>query len=76
MFPKEKLSQTDAKRIGYFVLHDGMWYLVNEGMPDMVNVLTKAPINIGEKVVLAEGAQILLSRACGGRLLMVQMSGG
>ena len=58
------------------MLHDGIWYLVNEGMPDMVNVLTKAPINIGEKVVLAEGAQILLSRASGGRLLMVQMSGG
>lgn len=76
VFPNEKLSQTDAKRIGYFVLHDGMWYLVNEGMPDMVNVLTKAPINIGEKVVLAEGAQILLSRASGGRLFMVQMSGG
>ena len=75
VFPNEKLSQADAKRVGYFVQHQEQWYLVNEGLPDMVNVLTKEAIGIGNKVALVSGAQILLSRSIGGRLLMVQMSG-
>ncbi|AUZ05725.2 MULTISPECIES: helix-hairpin-helix domain-containing protein [Vitreoscilla] len=75
VFPNEKLSREDAKRVGYFVLHQGHWYLVNETLTDMVDVLTKQPIPIGGKVALVEGAQILLSKATGGRLLMVQMAG-
>ena len=32
IFPNEKLKGEDAKRIGYFVLHQGNWWLVNENL--------------------------------------------
>jgi hypothetical protein len=74
--PNEKLSDEQKKRVGYFVLHGGSWWLVNEGLPQMMNVATKMPVPIGEKIELVEGGQILLDKAEGGRLLLVQMVQG
>ena len=76
IFPNEHLSTDEKKRVGYFQLHQGDWYLVNEGMPDMHDLLTKTDIPIGGNVKLEDGKQLLLSRADGGRLIQVQMVNG
>ena len=75
VFPNEKLSADETRRVGYFVLHQGNWWLVNENLPDMYDVGNKTTIPIGGKILLNEGVQILLQRGEGGRLLMVQMAG-
>lgn len=75
VFPNEKLSAAETRRVGYFVLHQGNWWLVNETLPEMYDVCSKTAIPIGGKILLEEGAQILLQRGEGGRLLMVQMAG-
>ncbi len=76
VFPNEKLKADEARRIGYFVLHNGDWWLVNERMPDMYDVKNKAAVPVGGKIKLEDGAQILLKKGDGGRLLAVQMAGG
>ena len=74
--PNEKLTDGQKKRVGYFVFHNNTWYLVNENMPDLVD-LTQADnrisIPIGGKVELVDGQKLLLSREDGGRLVIVQM---
>lgn len=74
--PNEKLTDGQKKRVGYFVFHNNTWYLVNENMPDLVD-LTQADnrisISIGGKVELVDGQKLLLSREDGGRLVIVQM---
>ncbi len=73
--PNEKLTDEQKKRVGYFVLHQNSWWLVNEKLPDMleINGTTKTSIPIGGKVELTDGKQILLERGDGGRLVVVQM---
>lgn len=71
--PNEKLSEAQRRRVGYFVLHQGHWYLVNEGMPDLYDVAAKAAIPVGGKIELVDGLQLLLSREEGGRLVHVQL---
>ena len=71
--PNERLTSDQTKRIGYFVFHQSKWWLVNEGMPDLTDVSTKMQVPLGAKVELTDGAQLLLSRAEGGRLVVVQM---
>lgn len=75
VFPNERLSAEDAKRVGYFVQHQGNWWLVNERLPEMYDVQSKTAIGVGGKIQLREGSQILLQKGQGGRLLMVQMAG-
>ena len=75
IFPNERLKPEDARRVGYFVQHNGDWYLVNENLPEMHDVVNKTPIAIGDKIKLADGVQVLLQKGQGGRLLMVQMAG-
>lgn len=72
-FPNEHLPQEKRRRIGYFQRHNGDWFLVNEGMPQMYNVTAKRDIPIGENVKLTSKTQILLSREEGGRLAHVQL---
>jgi hypothetical protein len=72
--PNERLTPAQRKRVGYFVLHEGVWWLVNENLPDLTDVTAgKSPIPIGDKVALVEGQQLLLSKGDGGRLVVVQM---
>lgn len=75
IFPNEKIEVKDTKRVGYFVLHENNWYLVNEALPDLMDVQTKQNYPIGEHLKLEDGMQILLSKELGGRLISVQMVG-
>ena len=71
--PNERLSAEQKKRVGYFVQHNDVWWLVNEGLPDLLDASTKTPVPIGGQIALTDGAQILLDRNDGGRLVVVQM---
>ena len=71
--PNERLTDAQKKRVGYFVLHNGVWWLVNEGLPDLTDITTKTPIPIGGKVELKDGQQLMLAKGDGGRLAVVQM---
>lgn len=71
--PNERLLDEQKKRVGYFVLHNDAWWLVNEGLPDLMDIATKTPIHIGDKVEIKDGLQLLLSKDEGGRLAVIQM---
>lgn len=73
VFPNEKIRPEHVRRVGYFVQHQGAWYLVNEGLPDLMDVATRQAVPVGDKVQLQDGAQLLLSREAGGRLAHVQL---
>ena len=73
--PNERLPQAERGRLAYFQRHNNQWHMVNEGLPHMRDVANAAPIGIGESVVLTDGAQILLDRENGGRLIQVQLAG-
>jgi len=74
--PNERITPEQKKRVGYFVLHNGAWWLVNERMSDLMDADSKDKINIGEKIELKDGLKLLLSREEGGRLVVVQMVEG
>lgn len=74
--PNERLSEEQKRRVGYFVLHEGRWWLVNERLPDLLDASTKTPIPIGGQLEIKDGQQILLAREDGGRLAVVQMVRG
>jgi len=76
VFPNVLLTRDQKKRVGYFQLHQGDWYLVNEGMPQMHDVANKKDVPIGGNVKLTDGSQFLLSREDGGRLIQVQLVNG
>ncbi len=74
--PNERLSDEQRRRVGYFVHHGGAWWLVNEGLPDLVDADSKAAVPVGGKIELRDGLKLLLSRAEGGRLIVIQMATG
>lgn len=74
--PNERLTPEQKKRVGYFVLHNNVWWLVNEHLPDLMDADTKAQIAVGDKVEIKDGLKLLLSREEGGRLVVVQMVEG
>ena len=74
--PNEHLTPEEKQRVGYFQLHNSDWYLVNERMPGMQDMATKADVPIGGHVKLLDGSQYLLSRDDGGRLMQVQLVQG
>lgn len=76
VFPNEHLPPEQRRRVGYFQLHQGNWYLVNEAMPTMHDVTAKKDVPLGGNVLLADGSQFLLSREDGGRLIQVQLVNG
>jgi serine/threonine protein kinase len=71
--PNERLTDAQKKRVGYFVLHKDAWWLVNEGLPDLMEVSTKTLVPVGGKVELKDGLQLVLAKGDGGRLAVVQM---
>ncbi|TAJ09373.1 kinase [Marinilabiliaceae bacterium JC017] len=73
VFPNEKLADPQKKPVGYFVKYQGKWVLVNQNLPDLYDVTNKKEIPIGKYVILEDNGQILLDKANGGRLVLVQM---
>jgi DNA-binding helix-hairpin-helix protein with protein kinase domain len=76
IFPNEKLSPAHKQRLGYFVLHEGQWWLVNEALAQLTLADSQTPVPIGDKIVLTDGLQLLFSKERGGRLAVVQMVQG
>ncbi len=77
--PNERITDEQKKREGYFVLHNNVWYLVNEcmsGLMDVTQPNNKKIIPVGGKVELTEGKQLLFSKQDGGRLAVVQLVEG
>ncbi len=73
IFPNERLTPEQKKRVGYFVFHENIWWLVNEGLSELMDVDSREKFAIGSQVELTEGRKLLLSRGDGGRLVVVQM---
>ena len=75
--PNEKLTDEQKRRVGYFVFHNNFWWLVNERMPELAEILTDGPksIQVGSKVQLKDGQKLIFSKQEGGRLAVVQMVG-
>lgn len=74
--PNEKLGPEQKRRVGYFVPHEGNWWLVNERLPEMHDVTQHRPVPVGGKVELKNGLQLLFGRGGGDRLAVVQMVQG
>lgn len=75
----ENLTQDQARRVGYFQLQHGEWFLVNERLDSLSNVTDTSkpiPIPVQGKVRLEEGLLLRLSSAPDGRLVRVSMAGG
>lgn len=76
--PGERLTTEQCTPAGYFQLHRGKWYLVNQTLTKMAEVDesgTKSPVAIGSRVELSDNKRILLSDEDGGRLVHVQLVG-
>ena len=71
--PNERLALEERKRVGYFIFHNNNWLLVNERMPDLVDLTQKQPIPVGCRIVLKENSRILFSKENGGRVALVQL---
>jgi Protein kinase domain len=75
VFPNERLSPDQSKRVGYFQLHEGAWYLANTGLPDFFDVSGDSPkhVKIGEATRLFAGQKLRFSKGPDGRLALVQI---
>lgn len=73
IMPNERLVAEHKSRVGYFVLHQQRWFLVNERMPALKNAKTGEEIPIGGKVELEEGLQLLTGASPSSRLFYLQM---
>jgi hypothetical protein len=75
VFPNERLTGDQKRRMGYFVFHNDQWWLVNERLTDLMDVTNepKVPVPIGGKLELKDGQKILFAKGNGGRLAVVQM---
>ena len=74
--PNERLTPDQKKPVGYFVLHNGQWWFVNQLLTTLKDVTNKKVIPPGGKVELVDGLQLLLSSEDTGRLVQVQMVKG
>ncbi|WP_405081477.1 helix-hairpin-helix domain-containing protein [Pectobacterium versatile] len=71
--PNERTTAEQKKRVGYFVFHNDQWWLVNEGIEELMSLPDKRKVSIGDKLALTDGAQFVLSTQEGGRLVVVQL---
>lgn len=79
--PGAKLTAAQKIPVGYFVMHQGRWVLVNQTLDSLRDVTdpdreTHREIPKGEMVVLEDNQKLLLSDEDGGRLVHIQMVSG
>lgn len=73
-FPNhERTTDDQKKRVGYFVFHNDQWWLVNEGLSGLISLPDRKTVGIGEKLLLEDNTQFILSSEDGGRLVVVQL---
>ena len=73
--PNERLKSEHKKRVGYFLLHNGRWVLVNEKIDELKCVKTQQVYKAGQYVELVDGLQLLIG-GDNGRLFIIQMVSG
>ena len=73
LVPNERLAVAERSRLGYFVLHGGQWYLVNERITGLRNADTKQMLPPGSQIELSEGLKLFAASERGARMLVVQM---
>lgn len=71
--PNERLAAIHKHRQGYFVFHDGQWFMVNEGIPELKDVQSKKDYPIGSQIKMTDGLQLLTGTKQGDRLFHIQM---
>ncbi|HBS7898092.1 TPA: kinase [Klebsiella pneumoniae] len=71
--PNERTTDEQKKRVGYFVFHNDQWWLVNEGLSGLISLPDRKTVGIGEKLLLEDNTQFILSSEDGGRLVVVQL---
>ena len=76
VFPNEKLTEEQRRRVGYFQFHGGKWYLVNETMAGMKNQATGQEIPLQGSVELTNGLPLLLKPGVTGRGVSVTIVNG
>ncbi|MDR0714111.1 MAG: kinase [Bacteroidales bacterium] len=69
----ERLTDEQKKPVGYFIFHGNKWLLVNQRLNDLEDKTEGKKIPLNQAIELTEGKQILLSKADGGRLIIVQL---
>lgn len=74
--PNERLRPEQKKRQGYFVFHNGFWYLVNENMPHLIDATSRDVYPIGSQVKIVNGMNLLVGKERGDRLFNFQMVNG
>ena len=72
IIPNEKLSKEQRKPVGYFMLHQGKWVLVNQTLSSLQDAETKEKVAINKYIELTNNRKILFED--GGRLALVQIS--
>ncbi len=68
--PNERTTDEQKKRGGYFVFHNDQWWLVNEGLSGLISLPDRKTVGIGEKLLLEDNTQFILSSEDGGRLVV------
>ncbi len=74
--PNERILAAHKKRVGYFVFHKQKWYMVNEGLADLMDLNTKVHYPVGSQIELDDGLQLLTGQEKGSRLFHIQMVQG
>jgi hypothetical protein len=70
--PNKKLTLELCKPVGYFVVHQGKWF-INQTLAGLKDVDANKPIPPGSSVELTDGRKLLLNRDDGGRLIHLQI---
>jgi serine/threonine protein kinase len=74
--PNERLTPEQKKPVGYFVLHQGTWWFINQTLTALKDITNKCDVPPGSKVELRDGLQLQLSPEDNCRLVQVQMVRG
>jgi len=75
VFPNERLATSDRAPVAHVEVDDTTLFLVNDALPGLRDVVAARDVPIGERVMLADDARLLLSVENGGRLAQIQSIG-
>jgi hypothetical protein len=70
----ERLTDSDKKRVGYFIFHNNQWLFVNESLHSLKDLTNDIEVPIGKTVELIDGNKLLLSKDPGGRVVTITIT--